>query len=373
MTVLIDDEVYFQHYGVKGMRWGVRNEERGPNRLSRKERSKSHQKKADETQSEIDAIGNTKNPYKKLKVRSLKKERDKEAATAKAMREGKLTPTQKKVAIGAAVVGVIVGTAVTVRAIESGQASAAITRGKQFIQGKFNSPFDTNPRYATRDLDQSTLQLIADGVNDYGAPGSKNNCRRCTMAMELRRRGHQVRATRTLTGLGQDNTGWIQAVEQIDREGVPKTFTGGIWRSATESLAKAQDKRLPGFQLNDWVEKSDGTGAYKKIKKLTADEAIEPNAREMAHSIFDALAKEPNRSRGELSVSWLGGRGGHSMFYEIVDGVPVIFDTQTGKRWDSPDIVDFMEKAKRMSDAGFTRLDDKPLNMDFIRRWVTDG
>jgi hypothetical protein len=87
-------------------------------------------------------------------------------------------------------------------------------------------------------------------------------------------------------------------------------------------------------------------------------------------SIFDTLAKEPNGSRGELGVMWNMG-GGHSMAYEIVKGKPVIFDGQTGKIFDAAE--KFMDGMPSIKNAGFTRLDNVDLNVDYLMRWMTNA
>jgi hypothetical protein len=86
-------------------------------------------------------------------------------------------------------------------------------------------------------------------------------------------------------------------------------------------------------------------------------------------SIFDTLAKEPNGSRGELGVMWNMG-GGHSMAYEVVKGTPVIFDGQTGKIYKTP--LEFMDMPA-VKNAGFTRLDNVDLNVDYLMRWMTNA
>ena len=69
-------------------------------------------------------------------------------------------------------------------------------------------------------------------------------------------------------------------------------------------------------------------------------------------------------------MRWLNG-GGHSMAYEIVNGKPVIFDTQRQKVF--KDIADLDIYTSRAKDAGFTRLDNKDLNTDFLQRWLKNN
>lgn len=88
--------------------------------------------------------------------------------------------------------------------------------------------------------------------------------------------------------------------------------------------------------------------------------------------VYDALSKMPNSARGELSVTWKGHNGGHSLAWEVINNKPVIFDFQTHKVYETPD--KFSEIANMfdgLSTATSCRLDDKDLNLDLLRRWVT--
>ena len=53
--------------------------------------------------------------------------------------------------------------------------------------------------------------------------------------------------------------------------------------------------------------------------------------------VYDALSKMPNSARGELSVTWKGHNGGHSLAWEVINNKPVIFDFQTHKVYETPD------------------------------------
>ena len=80
---------------------------------------------------------------------------------------------------------------------------------------------------------------------------------------------------------------------------------------------------------------------------------------------------EQNSARGELSVTWKGHNGGHSLAWEVINNKPVIFDFQTHKVYETPD--KFSEIANMfdgLSTATSCRLDDKDLNLDLLRRWV---
>lgn len=88
------------------------------------------------------------------------------------------------------------------------------------------------------------------------------------------------------------------------------------------------------------------------------------------NDILSSLSKQPNGARGELGMMFKGG-GGHSMAWEIVQGKPVIFDTQTGKTYKSA--LDIAQLSTNLTHSGFTRLDDKALNTNFLMRWVKNA
>lgn len=59
------------------------------------------------------------------------------------------------------------------------------------------------------------------------------------------------------------------------------------------------------------------------------------------------------------------------MAWEIVGGKPVIFDTQVRRKYTS--LEDIEKLGNNIAEAGFTRLDNKELNEDFLRRWVKNA
>lgn len=176
------------------------------------------------------------------------------------------------------------------------------------------------------------------------------NCRRCTFAYELSRRGYDVQATKTLIGTGQDANGMNQMLF------VPR-FTKKEYKEA----------------LNAYTHDSSIYAANNFIKRLTGgfSEDIHLSKKNAIRDVYDAFSKMPNSARGELSVTWKGHNGGHSLAWEIINNKPVIFDFQTHKVYETPD--KFSEIANMFDGLGtatLCRLDDKDLNLDLLRRWV---
>lgn len=202
--------------------------------------------------------------------------------------------------------------------------------------GKFHAltnkqPLKVNKKLAAPNMSVDSLhKSVVKPINpDFGKMGTKMNCRRCTFAYELRRRGIDVKATKSLAATGQ----------------------------GTKSLIKAANKSSisPHIKTNIY-------GEHPISKKNFYD----MTARKKSDEIFNSLNNMPNRSRGELCVVWKFG-GAHSLAWENVNKKSVIFDTQSGKIMD----LKAMEKlAENMGDASYTRLDNLDLNIDFLGRWV---
>lgn len=352
----VDD--FIAHYGVKGMRWGVRKKEEtagGDAPTKRQERAKIHTANADVAQAHIDEL--KKQPIRfggKRKIRNLEEERDKELATAKAMEEGRLTPTQKKLLIGGGIAVALVAAYAGYKYMDSGGLNSRLTQ----IGGGPAAKWKRNPTLARKNPSPAELELIARGANpDFGAIGTTNNCRRCTMAYELRRRGFDVRATRSTQGTGQNAVGMIQAVDRNApkmRTGLPSVFK----RAAADQLTNDQ----PGFESRYNATKE--LGKRTLSRKYTSEDRLT----DKVDSVRDAVQSMPNGARGELGLKWHGG-GGHSIAWEVVNGKAIFIDAQNGNVFDtnSHTMDSYLLRTERTT---LTRLDNQPLNHDFLERWV---
>jgi hypothetical protein len=357
---------FLSHHGIKGMKWGVRNKDSGggssssakdikkaskavkmvsPDELKKREtKAKTFDKEAARLRTENSAIQAKIKGANVFQQRSYKNqiaENEKLIDTAKkdavAVRSGKMTSRQKKLLIGTAIAGGILAAYGAQYMVESGELSRLQTKGKRFLDkdgGLFKKNDKlSNPNYSADDI----LKNVIPGVNpDYGSWGTNMNCRRATFAYEMRRRGFDVQATKTSIAHGQTLLGLAKATT-TDQQDV------------------------------------------KSMKHLSSYFAIAAGSKNLINtshvadggkSIFDALSKEPNGSRGEFAVMWASAvpgipGGGHSMAYEVINGKAHIFDTQNGKEYKTGNDVFGM-----IAEAGYTRLDNVDLNMNFLSKWV---
>lgn len=262
---------------------------------------------------------------------------------------------KKKALKGAALVGGIVAVGVGYSMLQSGEGRRLVTKGAMFVKGQDALfPFKMKPKLM-RDMDvDEIMKDIVPQINpNYGAIGTKMNCRRATMAYELRRRGYDVAATRTTTAHGQT----IFGLETAMNPSAPVPKASGKIASTAKTLSRI--KKNPMFAA-DFV---DGA-AWGKNPIKDDNKGL---------GLFQALVNQPNGSRGEVGVQW-GFGGGHSMAYEIVKGKPVIFDAQSGKAFkNAKELVDEFAEIGGIAETGFTRLDNIPMNSDFLLRWVKNA
>jgi hypothetical protein len=245
---------------------------------------------------------------------------------------GVVDPVSAAVTIYAVSFLAMYGSMAVAKTFDSGNARVLVNKGKRAVTFQKDGPqYNRAPALAKKNMSEAQImQSVVAPINPgYGKHGTKQNCRRCTLAYEMRRRGMDVKATTSTMATGQHGTGLRKA-------------TG----SKTKKIDWGENKVYP-FGTNP------------------KDRSSAPKA------IFKRLSTQPNGSRGELGVGWKMG-GGHSLAYEIVQGKPVIFDTQRGLK-----IKTAAELTKaydlEIGAAAITRLDNKKLNEQWLERWVQNN
>lgn len=319
MAEVIRDET-LSHHGVKGMKWGVRNEPGTGVRQGANAKTRT-------------TTGGTK--MSKMDV-LLAEGRGEIVVSKLAGWAPSLLTAGASAPISAAVWA---ASKVGIHTLDSGGARVAVNNGKRFLHGEKLS-YKQNKSLSKKNMsDDDIIKKVVPGINpDYPKIGTNMNCRRCTVSYEMRRRGYDVRATKTIEASGQSNLGLNKAVGT-------KLKT----RAAGEITSLKSQHPIRDLFIND--------------KSLTA--------RTGPDAIFKSLEKQPNRSRGEVTMMWQMG-GGHSIAYEMIKGKPVLFDTQSGKRFKTPAEMASHYKVN-IKQAGFTRLDNKSINEAWVERWVKNN
>lgn len=369
------------HFGKKGMRWGVRKKPEtsksettgwSKKKSTRVEsRAKGHDVQAHIAQKQIDEIRSNPSKWKFIQrgredhAQKLEHYRDIHVKAAKDLRAGHLTDHQKKVIIGASAVAVALAAYGTYKTVDSGTATQLLNR---------NTAFKTNDLLSRKMGVDGIMKDVVKPINPhYGNMGTKNNCRRATMAYEMRRRGMDVRATRSHAGTGQTvagmlnatnpesklHTGRIGTVIELLKEGIPEEGQGPKGPLQRALASGGQGK-----------ERIDFGRSFISGKEGMTLRPLAQTPSERTHRIFESIARHGEGARGELGVSWTSG-GAHSMAWEVIGGRPHIFDTQTGTSYDVVNFTQAMGSIVR--EAGITRLDNVELNQNFLKKWVTNA
>ena len=357
-------EEMLKHFGTKGMKWGVRKARetssdvssgvkslKGKNKARKERNIKENIAKAEDAQKQIDII--KANPSKSFfvqhhrnnKVKELEEYKAQRLENADDIREGRLTDRQKKILIGVGVTAAVLTAYGAYKVVDSGMLNQIQTK---------DIPFKTKKSLTYKMSPDTIMEKVVEPINPGygGAEGmgaharSVMNCRRCTFAYEMRRRGNDVHATKSLTATGQTVAGVMRATDP----------DSNVNTSAVSVLAKMATGQ---GEVAKAMKKSRGLGDKIEIPD-------DPAAR--ARNIYNAIKKQGDGARGELGVEWRTG-GAHSMAWEVIKGKPVVFDTQTRMLFEHADDFEvFM--AGNVKNAGITRLDNIELNEDFLKRWV---
>jgi len=264
------------HYGVKGMKWGVRKERKT-------------------------------NPGDAAKVAGV---------------------NRRLAAIGATYAALVVGRVYTNR---RDTRRRKYDDGAHYQEKQAGREWKKNHDLAKKMSVDELYKNVVKPINPkYGKAGTKANCRRATFAYELRRRGHNVKATPSHFATGQSMRAVMNVMGTTQR---PQSVWGMNMIGDRQTMA-----------------------------------AIKPAQR--AQRVFDALNKNPDGARGELAFAWKYG-GGHSVAWEKLDGKTVIFDAQSGITW--RDAKSLTKYAPVMSETAYTRLDNAKLDTEFLKRWAVDA
>lgn len=367
-------DTFLAHYGVKGMKWGIRKKD--PASVSKEVQDRREQRAAKfDTRaamlnvkiSELRPQSMNGNVFQRSsangKIKDLTKERDRALKDAQLKREGKLSTTQKKWAIGGTVAAGIIVASAAVKAVDSGDFHRLSIKGKEFISGtKHAWKRNDSLSQSGLDVDEIRSRVVKDINPDFGKFGANMNCRRSTFAYEMRRRGYDVAATKSSLATGQAASGLYNATAGKGQKQVSRNMFGMYGRIIKETIQGTAES--PGA-FTEQATRAGGLGLERVSGIVGSD------TRANAGQIFKKLANMPDGARGEVSVMWAGMPAGHSIAWEVIKGKPTLIDAQMNKIIDSPEA--FASVYTNISKAGVSRLDNAELNMDFLTRWLKDA
>lgn len=312
------NELY--HYGVKGMRWGIINEDElvgrkpGKNKTSNPAHSRAFSNAARQKARSF---------IKNKKVSDFK--RAFEVATQK-------TADAALDMLSVGLIGSVVAGAIRKKQFATERANATQV-DKNGLKLQTPPPKTTkenlvrsNPNYFTRKM-------------EYVA-----NCTNCSMTFEARERGYEVEAQPIVNRDVNETINVLQeaypGAEPVHIVKEPRFDHPDGWPSTIEELYEYEHE-LYNINL------SNGDNNEKLIEKVK-----------------QAFAKEPVGSRGQLLVTWKTG-GGHALNYEIDKNHKlVILDPQVNKRYKGIQAEHFLS---RLNTITYTRLDNCEINAEALK------
>ena len=298
------DEIY--HHGVSGMKWGKRNGPPYPLNAAGKASLAKQRKSSGRVSSEdTTEYGKHYNKY-----------------------------TNAGKAVVDTILSAIPGYRISNIAIKK-----AVAQGKQIVQDNArnkNQNVDAKTGLKLKNKELSTekdLSRVNPGYQPF-KKDTQNNCPMCCVAFDLRRRGFDVRAENSKSGMT------IGDIEKLYKNGrFKETVTDNVYADKSNATAL--------------IRQSLDIGYYNKPKKEIANDIV--------HSITSN-----GDSRGIISNRWqnLDASAGHVVMYEVKGGKLTIMDGQTNTVYKNPN--DYLTKTD-MGSVKFMRTDNLEPNYKTIK------
>lgn len=216
-----DPQTFIAHHGIKGQKWGVRRFQNADGSLTKAGKERYNE------QNSSDSSDNHEN------------------------QKFHLTEKQKKYCKTIAIAtGVALVTYAGFKLADSGELNRLVEKAKEVSLGSHYQGFSKNEDYSGPLSVESIKDGLLNKINpnfsstfSLGSVGSYNNCKRCTFAYELSRRGYDVRATQTIAGTGQNLNGnnmmlFVPRCSRKDYKQALKTWKNDPSIYATNNLIK---------------------------------------------------------------------------------------------------------------------------------------
>lgn len=216
-----DPQTFIAHHGIKGQKWGVRRFQNADGSLTKAGKERYNE------QNSPNSSDNSEN------------------------QKFHLTEKQKKYCKTIAIAtGVALVTYAGFKLADSGELNRLVEKAKEVSLGSHYQGFSKNEDYSGPLSVESIKDGLLNKINpnfsstfSLGSVGSYNNCKRCTFAYELSRRGYDVRATQTIAGTGQNLNGnnmmlFVPRCSRKDYKQALKTWKNDPSIYATNNLIK---------------------------------------------------------------------------------------------------------------------------------------
>lgn len=385
MILVVDNlDEFLEHFGVKGMQWGVRKQyesvKEGGSNLREKVKAhnlqvntdrhntiKARIAKGDIRISEVNAgiADKGKGFFEKNALRNERKilleNRARDVKKTKGEPSTGLTSTQKKILIGAGVTAAIIASHYAFKYMDHESIGAALRNRNS--QAQYGDIFKHNDAFANKNLSpEDVLKNVVKGINpNYNTQGGTMNCRRATFAYELRRRGFDVQATTSPIGYGQNETGFVNAMIKGDRN---------LMSAPSMSAFAGNSNAVEGIRTRALKGDTRVYDAFTETIKFKPNNVTGQASSTSVGNLISSLKKQPNGARGEAVFDV--GPFAHSMQWEIFNGEPHIFDSQKAARYPGTKegFSKLFDKWGSPESVSLTRLDNVDLDTKFLSRWA---
>lgn len=267
------DEYFIEHHGIKGQKWGVRNGPPYP-------------------------LDSSKSTGKRLKTTNKNSKRENGFLPD-------ILPFLPDIAMLSIAIGVIIADSKPVRELIGKH------RDKKLSELRATENIDKKSGLYLKNKEMTEEQDMNAVNRDRGTfedEGTYTNCTWCTTAYDLRRRGFDVYAGKTIKG-----------------------FTNSEIASWYKGNHKFKDIKL---------EQSDLTSNSASINK-----------------VINTLQSEPNGSRGNITFAWRGTNSGHSIAYQVNDGKVTFIDAQAKIMYKNRDVYNLISRVDPES-VSYLRTDN---------------
>lgn len=197
--------------------------------------------------------------------------------------------------------------------------------------------------------------------NLYGAPGYDDNCMGCSIATILRMKGFDVEADSSLSDYTDEEGGSIKSLNMNKTQFIHEIFD--------RPLSKLSDRQIDGQKIYENGTITDFGKSVRSKAWETEQKTDDGSIADFNHADRNFLAtsiglSEPEGSYGVVRGGYNGG-GGHIMTYRIENGRPVVYDGQTSEK------QSFEEATKDFNFWSITtaRLDDADIDYRSLGEW----